>query len=105
MGAGPDLKISAWADAANFDDAIISLAAHQNDLEPAAISTVPQIGTTLEALRNLPDVRLVRMSGSGATCFALFKHLEQAIKAQSDFAKQTGMWAKAGLLNPQQQTS
>lgn len=44
----------------------------RNDLEPAAISLVPEIGEVLDWLRNQPGAEAVRMSGSGATCFALF---------------------------------
>ena len=43
-----------------------------NDLEAPAREIQPVIGTALDALAVLPDVTLVRMSGSGATCFALF---------------------------------
>jgi 4-diphosphocytidyl-2-C-methyl-D-erythritol kinase len=44
----------------------------RNDLEPAAIAVAPMIAEVLDALRTCRDVDLVRMSGSGATCFALF---------------------------------
>lgn len=44
----------------------------RNDLEAPAISLQPAILETLMWLRGLPGVRLARMSGSGATCFALF---------------------------------
>lgn len=44
----------------------------RNDLQAAAISLVPEIAAVLDALSALPHVRHVRMSGSGATCFALF---------------------------------
>ena len=43
-----------------------------NGLEPAAVSLVPQIADVLEWLRQQPAAEFVRMSGSGATCFALF---------------------------------
>jgi 4-diphosphocytidyl-2-C-methyl-D-erythritol kinase len=43
-----------------------------NDLERPALSLVPAIGEVLEWLRGQPGAELVRMSGSGATCFALF---------------------------------
>ncbi len=46
----------------------------RNDLEAAAISLVPQIETVLAWLRTRPGVTFARMSGSGATCFALFNH-------------------------------
>jgi 4-diphosphocytidyl-2-C-methyl-D-erythritol kinase len=54
------------------------LKAHGNDLTDAAISCVPVIGEVLAALRALPGVQLARMSGSGATCFALFASAEEA---------------------------
>ena len=44
----------------------------RNDLEPAATALVPQIADVLEWLRTQPGAEFVRMSGSGATCFALF---------------------------------
>lgn len=44
----------------------------RNDLEPAAKALVPQIETVLAWLATRPGVEFVRMSGSGATCFALF---------------------------------
>lgn len=44
----------------------------RNDLEPPARALVPQIGDVLRALREQAGVTLARMSGSGATCFALF---------------------------------
>lgn len=46
--------------------------AGRNDLEPAASEIVPQIGTVLAWLSVQRGAELVRMSGSGATCFALF---------------------------------
>jgi len=44
----------------------------RNDLERPAIALVPQIGAVLGWLSAQPGARFVRMSGSGATCFALF---------------------------------
>jgi|SRR5205085_9255920 len=46
--------------------------ASRNDLEEPALPLVPEIGEVLAALREAPGTTLVRMSGSGATCFALF---------------------------------
>jgi 4-diphosphocytidyl-2-C-methyl-D-erythritol kinase len=45
----------------------------RNDLERPAKSLVPQIETVLAWLSVHPGARFVRMSGSGATCFALFQ--------------------------------
>ena len=44
----------------------------RNDLEDAAVTLVPQIGTVLAWLSAQREATFVRMSGSGATCFALF---------------------------------
>ena len=47
------------------------LAGCRNDLEPPALALEPRIGEALDALRAQPESLLTRMSGSGATCFAL----------------------------------
>jgi 4-diphosphocytidyl-2-C-methyl-D-erythritol kinase len=43
----------------------------RNDLEAPAIALNPIIGEVLETLADEPETLLARMSGSGATCFAL----------------------------------
>jgi 4-diphosphocytidyl-2-C-methyl-D-erythritol kinase len=48
----------------------------RNDLEQPAIALVPQIGTVLAWLSAQEGAWFVRMSGSGATCFALFEREE-----------------------------
>src|SRR3546814_12180447 len=45
----------------------------RNDLQPQAITLLPEIGDVLAVLDSLDGVRLARMSGSGASCFALLK--------------------------------
>lgn len=52
---------------------ILSVAqAGRNDLEAPARAFAPVIGDVLDLLETTAGTRLVRMSGSGATCFALF---------------------------------
>jgi 4-diphosphocytidyl-2-C-methyl-D-erythritol kinase len=46
----------------------------RNGLEKAATELVPQIETVLAWLSAQRGAKFVRMSGSGATCFALFDH-------------------------------
>jgi 4-diphosphocytidyl-2-C-methyl-D-erythritol kinase len=48
----------------------------RNDLEEPAKALVPQIGSVQAWLSAQPDADFVRMSGSGATCFALFRSEE-----------------------------
>lgn len=45
--------------------------ATRNDLEAPATALQPRIGEALDVLRDEPESLLVRMSGSGATCFSL----------------------------------
>ena len=47
--------------------------AGRNDLTPSATVLVPEIGALIETLRAQSGVTIARMSGSGATCFALFE--------------------------------
>jgi len=55
----------------------------RNDLEAPAIALVPQIEAVLAWLGTRPGASFVRMSGSGATCFALFDS-EQARDAAAE---------------------
>jgi 4-diphosphocytidyl-2-C-methyl-D-erythritol kinase len=56
---------------ASLQDLIAFLGATRNDLEPPAVALQPLIGEVLAVLAGAPETRLARMSGSGATCFAL----------------------------------
>lgn len=49
----------------------------RNDLEAPARVLVPEIGSVLDWLADQPGGTIARMSGSGATCFALFTTEEQ----------------------------
>lgn len=74
-------------------------AATRNDLEAPAIGLVPEIGAALDALRQLPGARLARMSGSGATCLALFDDEAAAQRAAAQLsAAQPGWWVRASRL-------
>ncbi len=52
-----------------------------NGLEPAAVALAPLIETVLAWLTAQPGTEFVRMSGSGATCFALFETEEALAQA------------------------
>ncbi len=68
------------------------LVRHGNDLERAAIARAPVIADVLGALRSLPGCRLARMSGSGATCFALFDDGDAATAAAAVLWVQRSNW-------------
>jgi 4-diphosphocytidyl-2-C-methyl-D-erythritol kinase len=55
-------------------DPLAAALAGRNDLEAPARRLLPVIGEVLDRLAAQPGALLVRMSGSGATCFALFEN-------------------------------
>jgi 4-diphosphocytidyl-2-C-methyl-D-erythritol kinase len=69
--------------------------AGRNDLEAPALSLCPVIGDVLGALKATSPV-LARMSGSGATCFALYDDPAQRDAAQAAIPKE--WWTLAGAL-------
>ena len=69
----------------------------RNDLEPPARALVPAIGAVLALLEHAPGATAARMSGSGATCFALFDD-EAARDAAAAAARAEGWWALATAL-------
>ncbi|KMO19003.1 4-(cytidine 5'-diphospho)-2-C-methyl-D-erythritol kinase [Methylobacterium platani] len=78
---------------------IARIAPARNDLEAPALTVAPVIGDTLAALRDRPDCRLARMSGSGATVFGLFGHRASAVAAaRAIAAAHPGWWVRATLL-------
>lgn len=75
------------------------LASRTNDLEASAIVLQPVVADVLHALARLRGCRLARMSGSGATCFALFDTAKAAAAAARVLrARQPGWWVRAAML-------
>ena len=69
-----------------------------NDLEPSAIVLCPPIAEVLAALAQTDPV-LARMSGSGATCFALYATTAQRDAAATTIkAARPGWWQLSGNL-------
>ncbi len=68
------------------------LSQQRNDLEAPAKSIEPIIGTVLQALQSQPRALMARMSGSGATCFALFETINQAREAAESLVKSHPDW-------------
>jgi 4-diphosphocytidyl-2-C-methyl-D-erythritol kinase len=75
------------------------LGERRNDLTDAAVALEPTVGRVLAELDRLPGALLARMSGSGATCFALFATREQAeTGAQLLRQHHPGWWVEAAAL-------
>jgi 4-diphosphocytidyl-2-C-methyl-D-erythritol kinase len=64
----------------------------RNDLEAAAAALAPEIFDLLGLLRAHSGVRLARMSGSGATCFALFESETDRDAADAAVAAAHPLW-------------
>ncbi len=73
-------------------DLVHWLGNQRNDLQAPAIAAVPEITGVLDTLQALPDVLLTRMSGSGATCFALFETDAAARRAEALLAADRPDW-------------
>lgn len=63
----------------------------RNDLETPAISLCPAIADVLTAL-NRTDAFLVRMSGSGATCYGLFRSDDAMFETKSEISSNHPEW-------------
>jgi 4-diphosphocytidyl-2-C-methyl-D-erythritol kinase len=92
-GAERKLPSGDFADAAAL---LTFLDSTRNDLEEPARRIQPVIGTVLDTLASLQGVTLSRMSGSGATCFALFADDAACVAAGALLkAAHPGWWVAA----------
>ncbi len=70
-----------------------------NDLEPPAVALAPSIAVVMALLEAAPEARLVRMSGSGATVFALTDTCRAAAAlARRVAAAQPSWWVSPTVL-------
>ena len=65
---------------------------HCNDLQPPAIFLVPEIADVLDSFSEIETCLFYRMSGSGATCFGLFRCLEEASAAAATISSKHPDW-------------
>jgi 4-diphosphocytidyl-2-C-methyl-D-erythritol kinase len=101
VGASDVMRATAWPeDGASLEDWVEVLAAGSNDLEAPATRLQPVIGEVLSALGASNGAWLVRMSGSGATCFAIFENIPEARRAaQKIQLDHPTWWVHAGALS------
>jgi 4-diphosphocytidyl-2-C-methyl-D-erythritol kinase len=79
--------------------ATIALQEGRNDMQAGAGALAPEISDVLNALSALEGASLARMSGSGATCFALFDERAAAVRAANGLARERpGWWVRATVL-------
>jgi 4-diphosphocytidyl-2-C-methyl-D-erythritol kinase len=85
----PELPGEGWPDAVALVD---WLCPTRNDLEPPARAIQPEIGRVIDRLNARPGCLMARMSGSGATCFALFAEEVPARDAAAAIAADQPEW-------------
>ncbi|MGB6416452.1 MAG: 4-(cytidine 5'-diphospho)-2-C-methyl-D-erythritol kinase, partial [Pseudolabrys sp.] len=81
-----------------FDALIEFLKQDGNDLTSAATACAPVVAEVLDALQRLPAIKLARMSGSGATCFALFGTSAEAAAAAKRLGERKSWWVQTTTL-------
>ena len=91
--SAPDPLVEAPPDVAALGAA---LGRRRNDLTAAAVTLLPVVAEVLERLHALDGCRIARMSGSGATCFALFDDEDAARRAAATLGgAHPGWWTAA----------
>jgi 4-diphosphocytidyl-2-C-methyl-D-erythritol kinase len=101
VGATDVLRGTDWPeDGASLEDWVEMLAASSNDLEEPATRIQPVIGEVVAALSATNGAWLVRMSGSGATCFAIYENTADGGRAAEKIRfDHPGWWVHAGVLS------
>ena len=80
-------------------DAVAALAKGRNDMQASAERLTPAIAEALALLGEAGEARLVRMSGSGASCFALYADRHAAALAAGWLRQRRPQWwVRATLL-------
>ena len=71
----------------------LSLVKEKNNcLEEAAMALCPDIKNILDTVNSYPECILGKMSGSGSSCFAVFRNKNEAIKVQDDLKNKHPDW-------------
>ncbi|MBI4030917.1 MAG: 4-(cytidine 5'-diphospho)-2-C-methyl-D-erythritol kinase [Proteobacteria bacterium] len=83
-----------------FENLLDFLVEQENSLTPAAVAAVPEIAFILEDMEAQAGCHLARMSGSGATCFGLFREsVEAQAAAEAVALNHPEWWVRAVTLN------
>jgi 4-diphosphocytidyl-2-C-methyl-D-erythritol kinase len=101
VGASDVLQSPAWPEeGASLEDWVEALSLSSNDLEEPAMRIQPVIGEVLSALNATNGAWLARMSGSGATCFAIYENTAEAERASQKLLREhPKWWVHAGVLS------
>ncbi len=99
LGLAPGQSHRREAEADGSRDLFAAILAGRNDLQASATAFAPVIGETIARLDECAGARLTRMSGSGATCFAIFHDRRAAVEAAARLRRERpDWWIRATLL-------
>ena len=95
------MQASSWPeDGGSLEEWVEAFAASANDLEAPATKIQPLIGEVISALNSTNGAWLARMSGSGATCFALYENTAEAQRAARKIQlERPSWWVHSGTLS------
>jgi 4-diphosphocytidyl-2-C-methyl-D-erythritol kinase len=95
------MQVSPWPeDGGSLEEWVEAFAAGTNDLEAPAMKIQPLIGEVISALNSTNGAWLSRMSGSGATCFAIYENTADAKRAAEKISREhPEWWVHAGTLS------
>jgi len=101
VGFADVLQAIVWPEAgASLEEWVEAFAASSNDLEAPAMRIQPVIGEVISALNATDGAWLARMSGSGATCFAIYENTAEAGRAAEKIRRdRPEWWVHAGTLS------
>lgn len=94
INPAPAKPAATMIDVSDYEMLSKSLKSTRNDLEPIARNQAPEIDNVIDFLAEEPGALIARLSGSGATCFALFSSAAAAAAAASR-AGARDWWAMA----------
>ena len=101
VGFADVIQAMVWPEAgASLEDWVEAFATSSNDLETPALRIQPVIGEVISALNATDGAWLARMSGSGATCFAIYENTAEAGRAAEKIRRDRPQWwVHAGVLS------
>ena len=101
VGFADVLQAMGWPEAgASLEEWVEAFAASSNDLEAPAMKIQPVIAQVIAALNATNGAWLARMSGSGATCFAIYENTAEAGRAAEKIRRShPEWWVHSGTLS------
>jgi 4-diphosphocytidyl-2-C-methyl-D-erythritol kinase len=101
VGFADVIRAMVWPEAgASLEEWVEAFAASSNDLESPAMRIQPVIGEVISALNATDGAWLARMSGSGATCFAIYENTAEAGRAAEKIRRDHPQWwVHSGVLS------